>query len=359
MSRINFKSFLSSLAAAICVCGMVSTSNADDIITVERGAVDPSAFPIIDEAERFWDARIVGYSSEVPQGLRNQLSRLTIAATVAPIDGPGGILGFAGPDAVVSIGVGNPDTDGRLYTLPVLASMTFDLDDFPDAQAQGFLQDVVIHEMGHAIGIGSIWDQNSLTGNPQGIALTQYLGHEINGGNALAGYRAESPFPLAAFVPLEQRGGAGTALGHWVDSPPFFNQVFTGPFIKEFMTGFVGDVDPVTGAFVVAPKFLSQSTLGSCADMGYAVVGFNEELIGATGNGTGQWPKTTGPGTDPFNSNAADGGADALRFSLVTVKNVYRRSKDSTGDASGGDIKTDPRKDPYGLRNHRWTNDKK
>lgn len=355
MIRNYFKPLLSTLAAAICMCGLVNPSNADDIITVDKAAVDPSAFPTVDAAEAFWDARIIGYSSEVPKGLRNQLSRLTISATVAPIDGVGGTLGFAGPDAVVSIGVGNTDTDGRFYTLPVVASMTFDLDDFPSMEAGGYLFDVVAHEMGHAIGVGSLFEQNSLTGAPQGIALTQYTGHPLSGQYALAAYRRDSPFRLAAYVPLEQRGGAGTAGGHWVDGPPYFNQVFTGAFTKEFMTGFVGDVDPVTGAFIVAPKFYSDTTFGSCADMGYAVTGINAHLKGETGGGTGKWPKTTGPDTDPFNSNGVATGDDEIRFNFVTVKNVYRKSKDSSGDASGGDIKTDPSKDPYNLRNHRWS----
>lgn len=354
------KQLLSLLAFAICFCGLAGNSNADDIITVDISQTDPSAIPTIREAEIFWDERIVGYSSEVPRALRFQLSRLTISAVVAPIDGVGGVLGFAGPDATLSMQVGDVDQDGRFYTLPVLASMTFDLDDFPQMEAGGFLFDVVAHEMGHAIGIGSLWEANSLFGAPQGAALTQYLGHRINGQYALAAYRRDSPFGLAGFVPLEQRGGPGTALGHWIDGPPYFNRVFTDDFTKEFMTGFVGDLDPETGAFVVAPKFYSDTSFGSCADMGYAVANINGDLVGEVGNGTGQWPKVAGPTTDPFNANGVPNGDDGnLRFNFVTVKNVYRQTKDSGGDSEGGNVKTDPSKDPYNLRNHRWSNNKK
>ena len=343
---------------AICFSCFASTASAD-IINIDVTAVDPSALPTIQAAEAAWEERIQFYSTEIPRAILDQLSALTIVATVAPIDGVGGILGQAGPDAIVTFSPGDPTSpfnNVRPWAVAVAASMQFDLDDFPSLEADGILQDVVEHEMGHALGFGTLFDLNGLVGPLGGIGLTQYTGFNMegsaSGGYALAGYRTEINNPLVTFVPLEQRGGPGTALGHWIDAPPFFNQVFTTAFTKEILTGFAGDIDPDTGLIVFTPKFTSNATYGAMADLGFAVIGINDQFAAPRGTGTGRWPKVTGFTADPFAGNGVGPGA-GLRFQFLTMKGTYRSSLNSKGSGAA-DVETDDSDDLYNLRGHRW-----
>ena len=42
--------------------------------------------------------------------------------------------------------------------LTVIGIMKFDTADLPNMEANGTLNDVILHEMGHVLGFGSIWD---------------------------------------------------------------------------------------------------------------------------------------------------------------------------------------------------------
>lgn len=342
----NILRFSALLVAAI----MSSTGSAKaDVISIDLTQVDPVAIPVVRQAEAFWESRIQAYSREMPRAITQQLTSLRITATVAPIDGEGGILGFAGPDAVIGVGAKTgaiSHDQSRPYVVAVTASMTFDLDDFPAMIADGILFDVIRHEMGHAMGIGSLWELNELIAPLGGVGLTQY----VNGRYAIDGYRRDIGNPVLGFIPLEQRGGGGTALGHWNDAPPFFNQVFTGAFTKELMTGFACDAAP-DGSLVCAPKFVSNATWGSAADLGFAVQGINN-FPAERGLGTGRWPKITGPNTDPWGANGVPPTGD-IRFNIVSLKSVYRASLGSVGSGTD-DVGTDNNEDPYNLRNHRW-----
>ena len=72
--------------------------------------------------------------------------RLLITATLAEIDGVGNILGYAGPDLV------------WLYcpSISLTGSMTFDIQDIGAIIAAGLFEGVVLHEMGHVIGVGYV-----------------------------------------------------------------------------------------------------------------------------------------------------------------------------------------------------------
>lgn len=329
--------------ALIAIASTLGARAQADVISVDLSQVDPAAIATIQQAEAVWEARIQAYSTEVPRALRDQLSSLFIGAVVAPIDGVDGILGFAGPDGIVDI-----DTDLRPYSIAVTASMTFDLDDFPSMEADGILLSVVVHEMGHAMGFGTLFAGNDLIGPTAGVGTTNY----INGRYAIDGFRRDLGNPVVSFIPLEQRGGAGTALGHWADLPPFFNQVFTPAFTKEIMTGFACDLDPDTGEVVCAPNFISNATWGAFADMGFAVQGINSQFSAPRGNGSGQWPKVTGPTVDPFNLNGVAPGP-GVGFRISSFKAVTRASLGSKG--SGADeVNSADTIDPYRLRNHSW-----
>ncbi|MBI0445299.1 Ig-like domain-containing protein [Deinococcus sp. DB0503] len=158
---------------------------------------------------------------------------VTIVASGVAIDGPGNVLGQAGPRQVRT---------GT--TLPLWGEMQFDSADLADMEANGTLQGVVLHEMGHVLGIGTLWDR-SLSASPcENATQVQYLG-----ASGLREYRNLGG--LAAGVPVENQYGEGTKCAHWKESV----------FQSELMTGFASR----------GPMPLSRLTLGALADLGYSV----------------------------------------------------------------------------------------
>ena len=164
---------------------------------------------------------------------------LRIDATLADIDGVGGTLGSAGPTLV------------RLPTYqPIKGAMRFDTADAANLEKQGIWEDVIFHEMMHALGFGTIWNALKLITDVNGDL-------RFNGENAIAAY--EDLFPSIAGrdslsdvgVPVETDGGPGTAGGHWDEAT----------FGDEVMTGYVG-----------RSNTLSDMTLAALEDMGYETV---------------------------------------------------------------------------------------
>ncbi len=165
---------------------------------------------------------------------------ILIEAEGAEIDGPGNILGQAGPTHL------RPKTAGAAAFLPAKGIMSFDKADLDAMQADGTLGDVITHEMGHVLGIGTVWMRKGLlkgegTSNPtfRGAAAMKEYGR-LKGSSA-------GPTP----VPVENRGGGGTRDSHWRETV----------FQKELMTGFVD----------AKPNPLSRLTIASLQDMGYKV----------------------------------------------------------------------------------------
>ncbi|CAM9611238.1 unnamed protein product, partial [Laminaria digitata] len=69
---------------------------------------------------------------------------LLISSTLETIDGAGGILGSAGPRQVW----------GGCLTVSLIGEMTFDIADIASLEAAGTFEGVILHEMGHVIGVG-------------------------------------------------------------------------------------------------------------------------------------------------------------------------------------------------------------
>lgn len=172
----------------------------------------------------------------------------TIGARAVVIDGPGGVLGSAGPTLV--------DSQGG-YLIALAGAMQFDAADLAQLETAGTLYDVVFHEMAHVLGFGTLWIANGLYSSGTG---------QFTGAHAVASWQTEFNQPGAAFVPVELGGGAGTANGHWdeVDggSPTGITQTGTGRDLSgELMTGWLN-----------SPTYLSQTTLESFRDIGFAPV---------------------------------------------------------------------------------------
>jgi hypothetical protein len=125
--------------------------------------------------------------------------------------------------------------------------MEFDRFDVDQLVARGQFAKVVLHEIGHVLGIGTIWNfrrsllNTTTTGDPfftGSAARTQFaaLNTLTYAGNA---------------VPVENTGGTGTANAHWR----------TSVMVRELMQGFA----------VISQQPLSRVTVGSLQDLGYLV----------------------------------------------------------------------------------------
>ena len=164
------------------------------------------------------------------KGKITNVDDIVITAELGNIDGLYGVLGQAGPTSVRTNG-----------SLPATAQMQFDIVDVNDMGLEAFA-DVVLHEMAHSLGFGSIWSRLGLVSNG-----------EFTGSNALAEYLAAGG--SGSGVPVEQDGGSGTAGSHW-DEETFDNELMTGyindgynPFSKMSAASF-GDL-----GYVLAPNY--------------------------------------------------------------------------------------------------------
>ncbi len=170
--------------------------------------------------------------------LTETVSDVIIFATVKPIDGVGKIIGSAGPCYIR-----DPSN------LPVVGVMTFDVADFQGLVNDGRLDEVVLHELQHVFGFGTLWSRFGLIVNAA-TPLTAYTGMQGILGCQASGGGAGICLPA---IPLENLGGAGTRDGHWRRAI----------FANELMTGFIGPV-----GFQMP---LSAMTIGVLGDMGYIV----------------------------------------------------------------------------------------
>lgn len=176
-------------------------------------------------------------------GVNETADDVIIFVNLAPIDGPGSILGSAGPCEFRA---------GPSY-LPAAGSMTFDAADLGGLEASGMFNAVILHEMGHVLGIGTLW---TVKGFLQLQSPTTGPGNDthFNGPNAVAAFNAAGGAAyVGGKVPVENsQGGAGTRNAHWRESVLDF----------ELMTGFLdgGIANP-----------LSAITVQSMLDLGYTV----------------------------------------------------------------------------------------
>ncbi|MCZ6607619.1 MAG: hypothetical protein O7A64_08135 [Alphaproteobacteria bacterium] len=203
-----------------------------------------------DIADVFWRGKII--------------DDIRIEAKLTEIDGEGDILGRAGPTAI--------RTDGFL---PAVAIMEFDVADAPILNSMpstsGTLgsggtiwDDVVVHEMMHSIGFGTIWTYLDLLagGDPAYPTFT--------GPNAIAAYDVNSFNPPAGYpdpddadygVPVEGTGGRGTKNSHWDE----------GTFDDEIMTGYI-EIEDWGSTTNDSGNFLTDMTVASLYDLGYVFI---------------------------------------------------------------------------------------
>ncbi len=169
--------------------------------------------------------------------LNEVVDDLVIYAAVTSMDGPGGLIASAGPCILRSGGRSS-----------VLGLMRFDGDDLPGLIARGQLSDIILHEMLHVVGLGTLWQQTNLIID-RGTSDPRFTG-TLGSAACLSLGGADV---CSSGIPVENTGGSGTADTHWRES------VFDG----ELLTGFS---EPQGKAMP-----LSAMTIQSLADIGYQV----------------------------------------------------------------------------------------
>ena len=193
-------------------------------------AAQEDAFAV---AARRWSEIVVGDLPDVAVG-NETVDDVVIEAEGVPIDGPGKVLGQAGPTVL------RPGS-----FLPAMGVMSFDTADLAKMEADGSLVRVIMHEMAHVLGFGSIWDRLGLL-QGAGSANPTFTGAAAI--REFATLRGETA-PLA--VPVANVGGPGTRDSHWREAV----------FGNELMTGFLNTgVNPI-----------SRLSIGSLEDLGYEV----------------------------------------------------------------------------------------
>jgi hypothetical protein len=133
---------------------------------------------------------LCGHSERMYNGVE-RIDDLEIWVEVGDIDGPGQVLGYAGPCGLVVSGTWRS----------VTGEMVFDSADLLSLEQDGTLVDVITHEMGHVLGLGSFWGQSyaKLVNPPN----QNYLGT-----NGQQGYQTLGG---VGSPPVETDGGTGTA----------------------------------------------------------------------------------------------------------------------------------------------------
>jgi hypothetical protein len=193
------------------------------------------------------------------------VSDVLIFASFGAMDGPGGTLAAAAP-CVIATGTG----------LPVVGVMRFDTADVGMLISGGDFNAVVLHEMGHVLGFGTLWELSSpwpsvdclqRPSNPPNALYDTYF--SCAGGTAHAAAEFDSVGGVSYtgagqsqggnVVPVENCAnspyvspacGARTVNSHWRETV----------FADELMVGFLPSY----------PK-LSVVTVGSLQDLGYTV----------------------------------------------------------------------------------------
>jgi hypothetical protein len=217
-------------------------------------------------AKAKWEALIIGdlpdVSLNVDSGkgcgdpefppVRETVDDLLIYVRFSAIDGPGGVLGRAGPCMIRNTG-----------GLPILGIMIFDTDDMAKQDADGQLEEIAVHEMGHVLGFGTLWNKNdqrpSLLADSCPSPVACKTDPSFIGVHALAAFH-ELKLPgldPGNLVPVENcvgqsSCGSATVNSHWRESA----------LNAELMTGFInpGVANP-----------LSRLSVASLWDEGYTV----------------------------------------------------------------------------------------
>ncbi len=239
----------------VATCALTPPTDGFDIHVCGVGALDGPAATALADAVARWESLVVGdLPDEAPPAdhptcapgapwVRGPaVDDLVVYVTLESVDGPGGALAGAAPCMVRE--------DGGL---PLFARLRIDADDVDDLAARDRLREVLIHELAHALGFGTLWPASGYLREPAAAAAgavdTHFAGPRAVAAFDAAGGRTRS---VGAKVPVQHTGGSGVVDLHWRESV----------MGNELLTAF-----PDAGG----PNPLSAVTLASLADLGYTV----------------------------------------------------------------------------------------
>jgi hypothetical protein len=212
-----------------------------------------------------------------------------IFVDVMTVDGIGGQLAAAGPCITRTPRSG-----------PIIGVLRFDAADIGGLEDRGLLDVTALHEMGHVLGLGTLWASNAFLKNP---SLPSSPGADtiFSGSQAIAAFDGVggASYTSGAKVPVEnQAGSTGTRDSHWRESV----------FDNELMTGFID----------LGANPLSRVTIASFGDLGYQVdlSAADDYLLPAVRPPGFAVARSAGP-KDP--AHGVDLGDDVLRLPLHVV----------------------------------------
>jgi len=205
---------------------------------------------------------------------------LLILLSEGTLDGPGGSAALAGPCFLRQEGL-----------LPLAGRITVDTEDVAALVALGLLGDILTHEIGHVLGVGTLWPLFDLLGSP---SLPDAPGADTHfrGAAAVAAFNAVGGAGYGGpRVPVENfQGGQGVRDVHWRQS------VFGAELMSPFLTP--GRANP-----------LSTVTAASLADLGYDMrLEASEPYV---------LPGTAAASDDPAAHDPAAAGPDAAPFEVL------------------------------------------
>lgn len=256
-SSVGSQSVTATIATGPAVTFTATATGTGMGLTIELQYIDQ---PTPSQMQAF-DAAVDRWAELIPGNLGSQLVQLGENACLAgvpaisqivddilvlvqldSIDHVGGTLGRAGICARRS-------SSG----LPLVSRLTLDIDDVDRLEGGGHLVDLILHELGHALGFGILWTEKGLLANPS-LPANPGVDTHFTGPHAIAAFDSigGDSYTAGLKVPVENtQGGLGTRDSHWRTS------VFTNELMTAFLT--------------VGANPLSRVTVASLRDLGYQV----------------------------------------------------------------------------------------
>ncbi|WP_420616114.1 leucine-rich repeat protein [Candidatus Palauibacter sp.] len=245
-----------------------------DIDVIQLDALTDSQAEAFADAVDFWSAILADTElPDVPLGQDvapgcwdittdqriGTVDDLVMVASVREIDGVDGVLARAGPCVVRDAS-----------RLPAVGALELDAADLARLEEEGNLKDVeevILHEIGHVLGIGTVWVDHGLLRNPS--RHNSGADAHFTGPLAIAAFdeRGGASYDDGEKVPVENTSAPAAADSHWRES------VLGHELLTPFQAA--GERD-----------LLSLITVQSLADIGYSVkVGLAElyRVPGSTG----------------------------------------------------------------------------
>ena len=232
------------------------------------GSFDANELSILNAAlvrvERMWETAITGYQPNISVG--------TIPITINPTTAGLAAANFSS----TTVQGGFTLATSGFVNINVNEIENFANWQGPGANGRNYIDELLAHEVGHVLGIGTLWATNGAYVNNT---------FQYTGAFGTAAYQAEFS-EATPYIPVENAGNPGTQEAHWDQlmrssvqegnpNDPFSLSPLVGVTDGygrdrglELMTG---AIDPDYGE-----PFISRFTVQSMRDMGYSVVEFED-----------------------------------------------------------------------------------